>query len=80
MGAKESRRFGKTEEEEDVNRRRQREGLEKLKAMEEERGKWEKGSERWKEKMEAWQPPKLGYLTPHSSRPSGQLTAISSMR
>lgn len=33
-----------------------------------------------KRRQGAWQPPKVGYLTPHTSRPSGQLTAISSMR
>lgn len=58
---------------------KQTEGVEKLKARKE--GSWKRGREsRAREGGGAWKPPKLGYLTPHTSRPSGQLTAISSMR
>ena len=46
-----------------------------------EEGKLEKGSERWKEKIEEEEGGGGGgYLTPRCSRPTGQLTAISSMR
>ena len=48
-----------------------------MKAVEEERGS--KGKER-EGRWGAWQPPEAGNLTPRTSRPSGQLTAISSMR
>lgn len=57
---------------------KQREGVGgEMKAVEEERGS--KGKER-EGRWGAWQPPEAGNLTPRTSRPSGQLTAISSMR
>lgn len=70
------------QEEGDVNRLENRQRVWKnWKQGKREEGSWKRGREsRAREGGGAWKPPKLGYLTPHTSRPSGQLTAISSMR